>query len=652
MMLGQVNWVPAHVARAVVVSLLFVFGSMPLLAREEILEYDSVITVLENGTLDIVETIVVNAEGINIRRGIFRDFPTRYKDNYGNNIQAGFEVVSVRRNGRDEPYQVSDYQNGKRVRIGSGNQFLDDGLHTYELRYSTTWQITHLAKTDELYFNAIGHGWDFPIQSASVSVRLPEGAAIGRAEAYAGSYGSRSNKIEPTRIADNELLYELIAPLARREGLTVLLEWPTGIVSRPSGLDDAQRYMENNRVYAVGIPAILLLILYFAIVWYFVGRDPKAGLVIAQYEPPKEVSPGLARFIWKMGTDYTAFNAALINMAVKGYHTITQKGARITLQRTGENPDLSPGEKAMLNSLYRGAEKVSLGDKYSESLADAYNDFSAKLSSGESKFFNLNSPLFYLGVFLAFAAAFALFPSDSFFGHNADGTFVYVVVIMASLLVTVGFTYIKSSMKIKIGFKSVSVPTGSSSMKWVRAAFIFGYICFLLFTVNRDDLLEITLGHAAIMTALFSVCLGFSFLIPRRTFFGQKVYDHISGFRHYLEVAEKDRLNFHNPPELTPKVFERCLPYAIALGVENEWGEQFDAALGRTGAADSYSQPNWYSGTSRTRFRASSFSSSVSSGLSTSIAAAATPPSSSNSSGFSGGGFSGGGGGGGGGGGW
>ena len=59
------------------------------------------------------------------------------------------------------------------------------------------------------------------------------------------------------------------------------------------------------------------------------------------------------------------------------------------------------------------------------------------------------------------------------------------------------------------------------------------------------------------------------------TLAGRKILDQIEGFKLYLSVAEKDRLNLANPPELTPALFEQFLPYALALGVEQKWSEQF-----------------------------------------------------------------------------
>ncbi|MEC8336863.1 MAG: DUF2207 domain-containing protein, partial [Planctomycetota bacterium] len=140
-------------------------------------------------------------------------------------------------------------------------------------------------------------------------------------------------------------------------------------------------------------------------------------------------------------------------------------------------------------------------------------------------------------------------------------------------------------------------------------------------------------------------------LIKQPTEKGRGVMDAIEGFRMYLGPVEGDLLETLNPPEKTPALFEKMLPYALALGVENSWAERFVEVL-QVAAADPSStyQPVWYVGTRWDDNSLGSFSSDLSSSLSSAISSSSTAPGS--SSGSSGGGFSGGGGGGGGGGGW
>ena len=126
--------------------------------------------------------------------------------------------------------------------------------------------------------------------------------------------------------------------------------------------------------------------------------------------------------------------------------------------------------------------------------------------------------------------------------------------------------------------------------------------------------------------------------------------DKIEGFKQYLSVAEKDRLSLLNPPEKTPRLFERYLPYALALDVEQEWCEQFSHVLENASRDDGGYRPGWYAGTTWRPGSMSGLASSLGTSLSGAISSASTSPGSSSGSG--GGGSSGGGGGGGGGGGW
>ncbi|MCK5325405.1 MAG: DUF2207 domain-containing protein [Woeseiaceae bacterium] len=152
------------------------------------------------------------------------------------------------------------------------------------------------------------------------------------------------------------------------------------------------------------------------------------------------------------------------------------------------------------------------------------------------------------------------------------------------------------------------------------------------------------------IVVMFLTMAMFAIIMKRPTLRGRKILDEMLGFKDYLEIAEKDELNLRNPPEKTPQLFEAYLPYALALGVEQNWAEKFAAVLDAVrGPRGRGYQPDWYSGSwdnSSIKVNISSMSSDLGSAISSSV----TPPGS--SSGGGGGGFSGGGGGGGGGGGW
>ena len=74
----------------------------------------------------------------------------------------------------------------------------------------------------------------------------------------------------------------------------------------------------------------------------------------------------------------------------------------------------------------------------------------------------------------------------------------------------------------------------------------------------------------------------FLFLLRAPTPFGRQALDEIEGFRTFLAAAEGDRLDRMTPPEKTPALFQAYLPYALALGVENRWSENFSGEVEET----------------------------------------------------------------------
>ena len=157
----------------------------------------------------------------------------------------------------------------------------------------------------------------------------------------------------------------------------------------------------------------------------------------------------------------------------------------------------------------------------------------------------------------------------------------------------------------------------------------------------------VAIGFVVGMIALNAA---FFYLLKAPTLAGAEIHEELDGFKMYLETAEKDRLEAMHPPKMTPELFEQFLPYALALGVEQQWSENFSNALPTMDKRDATYRPGWYSGSGWNKLGASNFAGSLGSSIATAAVASSSAPGS--SSGSSGGGSSGGGGGGGGGGGW
>ena len=123
---------------------------------ETIRHFDAQIAVQADGAMEVTETIRVNAEGTQIKRGIYRDFPTIYKAWYGRRT-VPFEVLSVKRDGQPESSHQESRENGTRLYIGRSDRNIPRGEHVYEIRYRSDWQLGFFPDHDELYWLSLIH---------------------------------------------------------------------------------------------------------------------------------------------------------------------------------------------------------------------------------------------------------------------------------------------------------------------------------------------------------------------------------------------------------------------------------------------------------------------------------------------------------------
>jgi hypothetical protein len=281
--------------------LLLLLLSAPLAAEEYIESFHSDIEVRRNGDLLVTETILVKAEGKSIRRGIFRDFPTRYETGDGRDLVVGFEVLTVTRDGRTEPFDIRNQANGKRVYIGDKNVYLSPGFYEYQISYLTTRQLGFFDDFDELYWNVTGTGWNFRIDQASALVTLPDTVTDFQLSGYTGAQGERGQNFEYRRASNNQVYFTTSQPLGRYQGLTIVAGWPKGLISEPNASQRRAWFFEDNQSSLVIAAGALALLAYYLTLWHWFGRDPEAGIIIPRYQAPEGYSPASMRFIERMG---------------------------------------------------------------------------------------------------------------------------------------------------------------------------------------------------------------------------------------------------------------------------------------------------------------------------------------------------------------
>jgi hypothetical protein len=368
--------------RRLICTLVLALCGAASVAQERILDFASDVSIDANGSLLVVETIVVQVEGQQIKRGIFRDFPTRYQNHRGLTVVVPFEVLNVQRDGTAEQYKVEPLNNGMRVRIGNPQQMLPRGPHMYRISYRTGRQLGFFERHDELYWNVTGNGWPFVIDRVSAWVRLPQPVPADKlsAEVYTGPQGARGRDAKVS-VADGEFNFETTRRLAPNEGLTIVAAFPKGIVTPPSALQRLGWTLVDNAGELVGIGALLLLVVFMFAMWWSVGRDPRKGPKFPRYEPPANMSAAAVRFIDRMGFDTRCMAAGVLGLGARGYLKVQQHDKGFVVQKTGSTVQWLPGEKRLADALFRGGSQATLSQTYDPAVAEAQSDLSSALST-------------------------------------------------------------------------------------------------------------------------------------------------------------------------------------------------------------------------------------------------------------------------------
>ncbi|MES2097154.1 MAG: DUF2207 domain-containing protein [Pseudomonadota bacterium] len=613
---------------------------------ERIKSFFSDVKIAKSGELDVTETITFNVTGDNIHHGINRDIPTSYATSYGQRESVGFALLTVQRDGQPETYEQSNLSNGVRVKIGRADTTIPPGEHVFVIHYRMTRIVHYDATFDELYWNATGTGWDFPIDQATARITLPSPAKFGNRAAYTGTQGADGKDAAVVDEQPGTITFRTTQPLPVHAGLTVAASFPKGVVDAPSANTRLGWWLQDWGALFAGLLSAIGVGWFYFRAWLTVGRGPRAGPVVPLFSPPAGMTAAAVRYVSKMKLDNRAFTAAIVELGVRKQLRITKEGGgwfskgTTTLDRTARDPLPAP-EGAMIDGLFAGGDSLELKQ-------DNHATLQAARSALEQGLEGL-----YSGV--------------TFEKHSdvaARGLLAMLVAVLFASLIALATSQTATAGEVSLpllaaggalgmyGLYGVSKRSsgGGKFMAWAGIVILLMLTGLFAFAAIADALSASKFAVLIPLLMLPVALTAFAWMYAP-TVEGRRVMDQIAGFKHYLGITEEDRLNVLHPPEKTPELFEKYLPYAIALDVENHWANKFAGVLAAAAAAGATgSTMAWYVGSGNIWDDPGGFASSVGSSLDSTVSSAATSPSSSSGSG--GGGFSGGGGGGGGGSGW
>ncbi|MCX5922340.1 MAG: DUF2207 domain-containing protein [Candidatus Dependentiae bacterium] len=450
-----------------ILALLF---SVSVQAQEYIASFASDITIHKDASMRVRETITVQAEGDAIKRGIVREFPTQYKDRWGNSYNVQFDVTAVLRDGKSSPYHVESASNGKKIYIGSAATYLHPGLYTFTIEYTTNRQLGFFENHDELYWNVTGNGWRFPIKEASATVHLPSTipADTIKIEAYTGRQNSKQ-KNYTRHVAEHEAEFATTFPLRQYEGLTIVVGWPKGYVDQPSFLQKLLWFFKDNLSIFILLLGLFLLLIMFWPAYVRVRKDRSDTPIIPLFYPPEDMLPGEIRYFQSMGYDSKVLTAEIVNMAVQGWLTIEHKtgwfGADVYTLKKNKKINDSGLYAEIFDSLFAKKDAIEL-KKHNEIMQGVVQDVQSHYGEQLDNYFNFNTETMFMGGLIAFGfllIAFVLFTSEIVL---VIGAVTYGLVLLATYFVLKGYTRDGWELSNKIeGFKLFLATTETERLK-------------------------------------------------------------------------------------------------------------------------------------------------------------------------------------------
>ncbi len=547
-------------------------------AIEMVLSFTSDSVIDKDATISVTETIKVLSESRQIRHGIMREFPTRYRDRLGNSVHVGFTLGQTLLDGRPVASKVAHKANGVVIYLGEERTMLKPGIYTYVINYMTTRQIGFFKEYDELYWNVTGNGWRLPIGRVQAHVTMPLLQDPLSLAAYTGPFGAKGKDYEYA-VSKGTVTFKTTKMLLPGEGLTIAVSWPKGLVHEPGKATKIGWFLKDNVSLLILLMTIIGILMFYIHAWLGVKRGNKPGVIIPLFEPPAGMLPSEIRYLTKMRYDSQVLASEVVNLAVQGYITVDHNKhfwqSSYIFKKTDKTFEKLPLiQRTIMDAFFNQSPALTLPSSSIAQLAEKIQKI-LKSQRGSENFYTKSEVI-----------------STSF--------------ILSIIAVIVAFLWMP----------------GSSAL-----------------------LVMLLSGVLALINFFFARCL------TAYTLEGRALMDKIEGFKLFLSTAELERMKIMGtPPTKTPQLYEKYLPYAMALGVEKEWTKQFTPVFKTLEARGTPYNPVWYHGSGFYAFNSAAFSSSLSSSLNSAISSSSTPPGSSSGSG--GGGSSGGGGGGGGGGGW
>jgi len=594
----------------------------------EIENYHVDIIANADNTYEITESIEVYFN--EWRHGIYRTIPKQFNDirTRVKNFDAG-----------DVKTKVVQLPGSFYARMGDPDETVI-AEQNYTLRYTLDMGEDQGAGVDSVYLDVIGFEWGTVIHNASFTLDVSAFENVPKdIYAYAGYEGSSETESMVVQTFDDRITGYTTRLLQPYEGITIKVDMPEGTMAT------AKNPLDMVKIIALG-SALLSLILLFRIRMKY--RNKTKIEPVVTFHAPDDMNPVELGYVIDEFVDNEDVGALIIYWASKGYLRIEeQKHHKFVLHKTGEmgvsyrKYEIDAFKKLFALGDGTKVESKDLHNTYYSQVATIKTNAAKPFESGTKELYTTKSKtakgfMQFVGMLVMFMLGLLSTIASPNYQSDAVMTGIFLGFFFSGIYFFLCIWYERLQKRRK---KRGNLLT---AFLILMSLVLYIVLFFILIAIVSDSLF---FGEIFALSIAALIILFVSPRIKQHTEYGRELLQKVYGFRNFLKAAEEDRIKvlINESPTY---VFD-VLPYAIVLGVSDEWSKKFEAITTEA--------PGWYTPYGMRTFSAVALANSMTSTTRSMSSVASSRPSSSGSSsgGFSsGGGFSGGGGGGGGGGSW
>lgn len=586
----------ALAAGLAVLAVLAVSGNVRAASPVEVQSLTSTVTVFTSGSLEVREQLTLTTTGDTITRTLSQDVRDVRQ---GRRATPSWRVQRASIDGKPVPWRMSSPSPG-RLMLEIGDDVLP-GLHALDLTFITDRFVVADTTRADLAWDATG-AWNAPVAQTVVVITPPPGAGsalVGAGASLQNAVG-RIASLPAAEDMDGGITIRADRRLATGEHLVVHAAWPGGFVHVPTGSMRVDWFIRDWGGIVMGLLGLLVLAGYFESAWSTVGRDLPRTAIIPRFDPPEGMSPAAVRYVRRMAFDGTAFAANLLDMGSRRALKVTQAGGSTILQRTSTSLEtLPPDEQVMAEYMFGNGRGTLTVTQHAQPVLQSAQAALRKYLDENCRpaYFGLHRHETLVGVGISFVTAVLAGMAQA---TTRAGALAYLSLLLWLSVWSAAVAFTWSSLfrawktqpvvrPVKpvslLGMLTISMATESEEK--TRRADASTAVCFSGFwLVGAGMFFRVATAPVAILVVAMAVLdVIYGHLLPSWTPRGRQAVDEADGFALYLKVAEQHRMHSFHPPEKTPELLERYLPYALALGVQQEWAEQFRETVERSTAS-------------------------------------------------------------------